>query len=132
MISMGFMAFYAPRGAETRAGLSRHLLAPPLGRPGRTTKSRDCQNAMPNSLSFSICSLLQRRRYREVNRLAEAVWREAIARWPGETIILRQGARVVANSRRPRMVKCMRGRSPGAASSSLRRRFQYKFTRPDL
>jgi hypothetical protein len=64
--------------------------------------------------------------------LAEAVWREAIARWPGETIILRQGARVVANSRRPRMVKCMRGRSPGAASSSLRRRFQYKFTRPDL
>jgi hypothetical protein len=60
---------------------------------------------MPNSLSFSICSLLQRRRYREVNRLAEAVWREAIARWPGETIILRQGARVVANSRRPRMVK---------------------------
>jgi len=57
----------APRGAETRAGLSRHLLAPPLGRPGRTTKSWDCQNAMPNSLSFSICPLLQRRRYREVN-----------------------------------------------------------------
>jgi hypothetical protein len=24
--------------------------------------------------------------------LAEAVWREAIARWPGATIILRQGA----------------------------------------
>jgi hypothetical protein len=38
MISMGFMAFYAPRGAETRAGLSRHLLAPPFGRPGRTTR----------------------------------------------------------------------------------------------
>src|SRR5262249_38773858 len=37
--------------------------------------------------------------------LAEAVWRDAIARWPGETIILRQGARVVADSRRPRMVK---------------------------
>src|SRR5262249_52420463 len=57
----------APRGAETRAGLSRHLLAPPLGRPGRTTKSWDCQNAMPNPLSFSICPLSQRRRYREVN-----------------------------------------------------------------
>jgi hypothetical protein len=39
----------------------------PLGRPGRTTKSWDCQNAMPNSLSFSIRPLLQRRRYREVN-----------------------------------------------------------------
>jgi hypothetical protein len=32
--------------------------------------------------------------------LAEAVWREAIARWPGATIILRQGARVVHDSRR--------------------------------
>jgi hypothetical protein len=37
--------------------------------------------------------------------LAEAVWREAIARWPGETIILRQGARIVHDSRRPRVVK---------------------------
>jgi hypothetical protein len=27
--------------------------------------------------------------------LAEVVWREAIARWPKATIILRQGARVV-------------------------------------
>jgi hypothetical protein len=37
--------------------------------------------------------------------LAEAVWREAIARWPGATIILRQGARVVHDTRRPRVVK---------------------------
>jgi hypothetical protein len=37
--------------------------------------------------------------------LAEAVWREAIARWPEATIILRQGARVVHDSRRPRAVK---------------------------
>jgi hypothetical protein len=38
-------------------------------------------------------------------RLAEAVWREAIARWPGATIILRQRARVLHDSRRPRVVK---------------------------
>jgi hypothetical protein len=37
--------------------------------------------------------------------LAEAVWREALARWPGSTIILRQGARIVHDSRRPRVVK---------------------------
>ena len=37
--------------------------------------------------------------------LAEAVRREAIARWPRETIILRQGARVVRDSRLPRLVK---------------------------
>jgi len=37
--------------------------------------------------------------------LAEAVWREAIARWPDATIILRQGARVVHDSRRLRLVK---------------------------
>jgi len=37
--------------------------------------------------------------------LAEAVWREAIARWLGAAIILRQGARVVHDSRRPRIVK---------------------------
>lgn len=36
--------------------------------------------------------------------LAEAVWREATARWPGATIILRQGARIVQDSRRPRPV----------------------------
>jgi hypothetical protein len=37
--------------------------------------------------------------------LAEAVWREAIVRWPGATIILRQGARVVQDSRRLRVIK---------------------------
>ena len=37
--------------------------------------------------------------------LAEAVWREAIARWAKATIILRQGARIVHDSRRPRVVK---------------------------
>jgi hypothetical protein len=37
--------------------------------------------------------------------LAEAVWREAIARWPDAAIILRQGARVVHDSRRPPVVK---------------------------
>ena len=37
--------------------------------------------------------------------LAEAVWREAIARWPKATIILRQSARVVHDRRRPRAVK---------------------------
>jgi len=37
--------------------------------------------------------------------LAEAVWREAIARWPKATIILRAGARVVKDSRRLRVVK---------------------------
>jgi hypothetical protein len=46
--------------------------------------------------------------------LAEAVWREAIARWPGTTIILRQGARVVHDSRRLRVVKC-RGLPPNSA-----------------
>jgi hypothetical protein len=37
--------------------------------------------------------------------LAEAVWREAMARWPKATIILRQGARVVQDRRRLRVVK---------------------------
>jgi hypothetical protein len=37
--------------------------------------------------------------------LAEATWLAAIARWPKEIIILRQGARVVRDSRRPRVVK---------------------------
>jgi hypothetical protein len=37
--------------------------------------------------------------------LAEALWLEAIARWPDATIILRQGARVVHDSREPRLVK---------------------------
>src|SRR5262249_40727988 len=37
--------------------------------------------------------------------LAEAPWLAAVERWPGEPIILRQGARVVRDSRRPRVVK---------------------------
>ena len=37
--------------------------------------------------------------------LAVTVWHEAIARWPKATIILRQGARVVHDSRRLRVVK---------------------------
>jgi hypothetical protein len=37
--------------------------------------------------------------------LAGAEWRDAITRWPKATIILRQGARVVHDSRRPRIVK---------------------------
>jgi hypothetical protein len=41
----------------------------------------------------------------DLHILAEAVWREAIAQWPGATIILRQGARVVHDTRRPRVVK---------------------------
>jgi hypothetical protein len=44
--------------------------------------------------------------------LAEAVWREAIARWPGATIILRQGARVVRDSRRPRVVEWLERLAP--------------------
>jgi hypothetical protein len=37
--------------------------------------------------------------------LAEVLWRAAIERWPSMHIILRQGARVVCDSRRPRVVK---------------------------
>jgi len=37
--------------------------------------------------------------------LAEAVWRAAIALWPDAAIILRQGARVVHDSRRLWVVK---------------------------
>ena len=37
--------------------------------------------------------------------LAEQTWLPAIRRWPRETIILRQGARVVRDSRLPRLVK---------------------------
>ena len=37
--------------------------------------------------------------------LAEAAWREAIARWRARPSFLRQGARVVHDSRRPRVVK---------------------------
>jgi len=37
--------------------------------------------------------------------LAEQTWLAAIRRWPREAIILRQGARVVADSRRVRLVK---------------------------
>jgi hypothetical protein len=37
--------------------------------------------------------------------VAEATWLAAVKRWPKATIILRQGARVVHDSRRPRIVK---------------------------
>jgi hypothetical protein len=37
--------------------------------------------------------------------VAEATWLAAVKRWPREVIILRQGARVVRDSRRPRPVK---------------------------
>ena len=37
--------------------------------------------------------------------VAEATWLAAIARWPKAHIILRQGARVVRDSKRPRLVK---------------------------
>jgi len=44
--------------------------------------------------------------------LAEATWQAAIARWPKAVIILRQGARVVRDSRQPRIVKETPLRSP--------------------
>jgi hypothetical protein len=37
--------------------------------------------------------------------VAEATWLAAVARWPKAHIILRQGARVVRDSKRPRLVK---------------------------
>jgi hypothetical protein len=37
--------------------------------------------------------------------VAEATYRAVVARWPKAIIILRQGARVVHDSRRPRIVK---------------------------
>jgi hypothetical protein len=37
--------------------------------------------------------------------LAEATWLAAVTKWPKDRIILRQGARVVRDSRRPRVVK---------------------------
>jgi hypothetical protein len=37
--------------------------------------------------------------------VAEATYRAAILRWPAARITLRQGARVVHDSRRPRIVK---------------------------
>jgi hypothetical protein len=37
--------------------------------------------------------------------LAEATWLAALKRWPKAVIILRQRARVVADSRRPRLLK---------------------------
>ena len=37
--------------------------------------------------------------------VAEATYRAAILRWPAARITLRQGARVVHDSRRPRVVK---------------------------
>jgi hypothetical protein len=37
--------------------------------------------------------------------LAEATWLAAVKRWPKAIIILRQGVRVVHDSRRPRIVR---------------------------
>jgi hypothetical protein len=37
--------------------------------------------------------------------LAEATWQAAVKRWPKAAIMLRQGSRVVFDSRRPRLVK---------------------------
>jgi hypothetical protein len=37
--------------------------------------------------------------------IAETTWLAAVKRWPRERIMLRQGARVVRDSRRPRAVK---------------------------
>ncbi len=37
--------------------------------------------------------------------LADATWRAAVKRWPKEAIILRQRARVIHDSRRPRLVE---------------------------
>jgi hypothetical protein len=37
--------------------------------------------------------------------LADALYEAALKRWPRENIMLRQGARVVHASRRPRLVK---------------------------
>jgi hypothetical protein len=37
--------------------------------------------------------------------LAEATWLAAVKRWPKAVIILRQGAQVMRDSRRPRVVK---------------------------
>jgi hypothetical protein len=59
--------------------------------------------------------------------LAEAVWREAIARWPGATIILRQGARVIRDSRRLRVVKWT---ADGLLSVGLGQRFDLEWSRP--
>src|SRR5262249_35345677 len=39
------------------------------------------------------------------SEIAEATWLAAFRRWPRESFILRQGARLVADSRRPRVVK---------------------------
>ena len=37
--------------------------------------------------------------------LAEATWQAAVKRWPKAAIMLRQGSRVVFDSRRPRLVR---------------------------
>jgi len=45
--------------------------------------------------------------------VAEATWLAAVKRWPRETIILRQGARVVRDSRHPRLAWPDKGRRGG-------------------
>jgi hypothetical protein len=42
--------------------------------------------------------------------VAEATYRAAVARWPGAPITLRQGTRVIEDSRRLRMVWSDKGR----------------------
>jgi len=46
-------------------------------------------------------------------QLALATYRAAVERWPGGAITLRQGARVIEDSRRPRMAWSDKGRSGG-------------------
>jgi hypothetical protein len=45
--------------------------------------------------------------------VAEATWLAAVKRWPREAIILRQGARVVRDSRQPRLAWPDKGRQGG-------------------
>jgi hypothetical protein len=45
--------------------------------------------------------------------IAETTWLAAVKRWPRERIILRQGARVVRDSRRPRLAWSDKGRQGG-------------------
>ena len=45
--------------------------------------------------------------------LAEATWLAAVKRWPKEAILLRQGARVVRDSRLPRLAWTDKGRQGG-------------------
>jgi hypothetical protein len=45
--------------------------------------------------------------------IAEMTWLAAVKRWPRERIILRQGARVVRDSRDPRLAWSDKGRQGG-------------------